>query len=498
MEADFSCANCLSRVSRSSVVFSLMLVSGFAIGCGGSSGNGGSNSTRPGNTAVVLLASSTANDQLSEFSVTLNNLTLVDDSGKSVTVLSAPVSDDFIHVNGQIEPLATVIIPQGNYVSAQVSLHSAYPECAGQTPGQLILNESLGAINPGAFQVNLPQPLMIAGKAMGLVLNLQVAASAPFGGGCSSSLSNAVTVTPHFDLEPLTIAAQPTNRTNGRMQGVRGIVSAVSAGGNGFTVGGYASINAGHPPVWQISFSGSTVFQGISNASQLAAGMPVDMDLNIQPDGSLLATRVAVPDTDTATLSTAYGPSLASYPAGAYGSTSQVIDALQVGQSGYLPSGHGLYSIDNATFQVSDQFANLQSLPFTPSFSAANMVDGQNIFFSLHVPLPTTLPPPMMRVELLPQTIDGTVSAVSTSGSFTAYTVTLAAYNLFPNLAVQPGQTTLLSNPNTVVVYADSSTQMLNSKSLAVGGVFRFYGLVFNDNGTLRMDCAQVSDGVAE
>jgi hypothetical protein len=28
--------------------------------------------------------------------------------------------------------------------------------------------------------------------------------------------------------------------------------------------------------------------------------------------------------------------------------------------------------------------------------------------------------------------------------------------------------------------------------------MFRFYGLVFNDNGALRMDCAQVNDGVAD
>jgi hypothetical protein len=26
----------------------------------------------------------------------------------------------------------------------------------------------------------------------------------------------------------------------------------------------------------------------------------------------------------------------------------------------------------------------------------------------------------------------------------------------------------------------------------------RFNGLVFNDNGTLRMDCGQINDGVAE
>ncbi|MGB7264481.1 MAG: hypothetical protein WBC92_03155, partial [Terracidiphilus sp.] len=75
--------------------------------------------------------------------------------------------------------------------------------------------------------------------------------------------------------------------------------------------------------------------------------------------------------------------------------------------------------------------------------------------------------------------------------------VTLAEYDLFPQFAVQPGQTTLLTNPNTVVVYSDSNTQTLNSGSIGVGGVFRFYGLVFNDNGTLRMNCAQINDGVA-
>ena len=37
---------------------------------------------------------------------------------------------------------------------------------------------------------------------------------------------------------------------------------------------------------------------------------------------------------------------------------------------------------------------------------------------------------------------------------------------------------------------------MLNTQPLAAGSTLRFYGLVFNDNGTLRMDCAQINDGV--
>ena len=75
---------------------------------------------------------------------------------------------------------------------------------------------------------------------------------------------------------------------------------------------------------------------------------------------------------------------------------------------------------------------------------------------------------------------------------------TASSIFLFPALAVQPGQTTLLTNPSQVVVYADNNTQMLNTNPITVGDVVRFYGLVFNDNGTLRMDCAEVLDGVSE
>jgi hypothetical protein len=127
------------------------------------------------------------------------------------------------------------------------------------------------------------------------------------------------------------------------------------------------------------------------------------------------------------------------------------------------------------------------------------MVGGQNVdvtspAFSLAGGTYT----PANTVTLIPQTIDGAVSSSSTTGNFTVYTVTLASYDLFPQLAVQPGQTTLLTNPNAVQVYVDSNTQMLNTQSLAAGSTLRFYGLVFNDSGRLRMDCGQISDGVAQ
>jgi hypothetical protein len=158
------------------------------------------------------------------------------------------------------------------------------------------------------------------------------------------------------------------------------------------------------------------------------------------------------------------------------------------------------YSFGSAVFRISGRFTNLQNLPFVASFDPANLFPGQNVYISSHA---TTLMGnpvyfPTTTVTLMPQTINGTISGTSSDGGFTTYTVQLAAYDLVPALAVQAGQTNVLTNPSNVVVYVDSRTQRLNTKPLAVGSVVRFNGLLFNDNGTLRMDCGQVNDGVAE
>ena len=76
--------------------------------------------------------------------------------------------------------------------------------------------------------------------------------------------------------------------------------------------------------------------------------------------------------------------------------------------------------------------------------------------------------------------------------------MSLGPYDLFSNLATQAGQTTLLANPGSIEVYADTSTAMLTSSAPAPGDTLRFYGLVFNDHGTLRMDSARIGPGVAE
>jgi len=128
------------------------------------------------------------------------------------------------------------------------------------------------------------------------------------------------------------------------------------------------------------------------------------------------------------------------------------------------------------------------------------MFPGQNVYVTSHS---TTFQPQPINfvatsLTLIPQTVNGLVQQVSNDGPFTTYDVTLPSYDLIPSLATQPGQTTALNNPNSVVVCVDLSTQMCNSKQLAPGDVFRFTGLLLNDGGTHRMDCGTVEDGVAQ
>jgi hypothetical protein len=453
-------------------------------------------SMQSGNTAVVLLASSTANDQLFQFGVVLQSLSLTSQSGKTVNLLAAQAGDEFMHLNGNLEPLTTVNVPQGVYTSATAMVFSALPACAGQNGGQLLMDEALGGIQSTSdITIDVPQPITVAGSAMGLVLNLQVSRSAPFSGGCSSSLTNNVQVAPVFNLTPVTIAAQPTNISNGMLLGLDGSIGSVSSDGSGLTVNSLLSDNVVDTPSWQLNLSSGTVFQGVSGPSKLAPGMPVDLDAAIQQDGTLLVSRLAVLDTNTANLALSSGPPQSVYAAQGF------VDALEVQQQGDLPGLLNRYGYVKAEFGVSPRFRNLGSLPFAAGFSAADMVDGQNIFITSHfTPVNGTspIPTPATRMTLMPQTIDGAITDISSEGGFTTYTVRLASYDLFPNLAVQGAQPTRLKNPNTVVVYADTDTQMLNSGPVDVGGVFRFNGLVFNDNGTLRMDCAEINDGVAQ
>jgi hypothetical protein len=446
-----------------------------------------------GNTQVTVLLSSTANDQVTRFDLAIQKLTLTSRTGNTVTLLSSQQPAEFMHVNGGIEPLTTATIPQEIYTSGTATLAGAVFVCIGEVPGGGLGIQNYSIVDQGPT-VSLPSPITITGSSMTLLLNMQVSSSAILPSNCwTTTPFEGFSMEPTFSLTPLPLSTPPTNSANGKVSGLLATVSSVAGSSLTLTIAGgpYGTRTLA------ASSNSATVFQGVSGASALSAGMFLNVDGAIQADGSLLATRIEVEDSSAPNDSS--GPVMFVDSAVPW---VQLYGRNELGPLQTISGRSGIYfdtpffSLSGPVFKISGQFTNLQSLPFVPSFNASNIVAGQNVDitsgnFSLVGGVPTIA----NTITLVPQTINGTISASQPAGSFVDYTVSLASYDLFPTLAVQQGQTTLLSNPGQVEVYVDNSTQQLNAQALAPGNTLRFYGLAFNDNGTLRMDCAQVSDG---
>jgi hypothetical protein len=488
----------LTGKSFSAVVFVLIIAALLTTGCGSLPGPPPPAFT--GNTNVTVLLSSTANDQLSQFGLTFNSLSLINQAGKKFTLLATPQSTEFIHLNGTLEPLVTVSIPEGVYTAATATIGYAYFTCialippTGTPPGGLLsATYAYGSTPDSQVSLHLASPMTITGSHMGVRISMVTLKSETLG-SCyyAPGSSNPYSITPTFDVTPVSFSEQPVTSVEA---GLYGEISAVDSGTNTF------STTLADGQTISVSTGGNTMFEGIADFSALAAGIFVNMDVVIQPDGSQFARRIGVANPSTTNLSVLAGPILQTDP---FSPTGAGPIALVMGpqQQGLLSLNHEAsqvmpYNFGSTIFQVSGLLSNLQSLPFVPSFNDANLVPGQSVYVTTNVPKFATYMP-ASTVTLIPQTINGSVVESFASGAFSVYTISLAPYNLFPALAVQPGQPTLLSNPSLVEVYVDSNTQHLNSTPLAAGSTLRFRGLVFNDNGTLRMDCAQIFDGVAE
>src|SRR5579863_9169612 len=116
-----------SRLSVLVLTFTLVLVT-ITASCGSSSSAPNSPKLSE-NTLVTVLLSSTANDQLSQFSMELQSLTLTSQSGKTVNVFTTQQPSEFVHINGNIEPLVTVSIPQDVYTAATATIGGAQFTC---------------------------------------------------------------------------------------------------------------------------------------------------------------------------------------------------------------------------------------------------------------------------------------------------------------------------------------------------------------------------------
>lgn len=468
--------------------------------CGCSSGM--SMNPPPPNTPtnVVVAMTSTANDKLVQFFLTIASISLTDEGGNIVTLYTNPNLQDFrtgnlefMHLNGVSEPVVTGMVPQGVYIQASIKVAScSFTNITINPTGGVVQStfaEGLCGQGTGQTSVNLPAPIMVSGAAMALSLNLQVGQS--FTLNANAFPQPTYSISPVFTLTPFTLSPQPTNELNGKFDGINARITSINSAANSFV----AQTADGFPLT--VNSGAHTLFQGVAAFSTMAVGTLVNMDVAIQPDASLVATRVEVDDLAAPMVS--IGPLLA-----ATSVPTQFVNVPTLSE-GCTTTGTPfcgvIFNYDNNTvFSVSGQVSNVQNLPFPATFTGPGLLLGQNVsFFSLGqlmgqgFELVTT-------ATLSPQIFNGTVTAVSSNNNFTVYSVTLASDSLIPTLQGQTGTTiNRLNAPvNSMEVYVDSSAQLLNTSPITAGSLLRFRGVVFDDSGTLRMDCNLIRDGVPE
>src|ERR1700733_2654079 len=357
------------------IALTLLLGIGITTGCG----SGPSAPTPPkfsGNTSVTVLLSSTANDQVTRFDVALQTLPLPSQSAQTVTLLSSQQPAEFMHLNGDVEPLLTVSVPQGIYTSATATLGGAVFVCLAQVPGEGLGIANYSIVNQGPT-VSFPSPITVTGSSMGLLLNMQVSSSAIFSDCWTNPPFEGFSMAPTFNLSPIVLSTSPTNSGNGKVSGLVATVASVATPSN-FTL----TISGGSYGTRTLSASsnGATVFQGVSGASALSPGMLLNVDGATQSDGSLLTTRIEVEDPSA--INDFSGPLMFVDSADPI---LQLYGRIELGPLQTIDSQSGIYfdipsfNFDSTVFQISGQFPNLQNLPFVPSFNASNMVAGQNV-----------------------------------------------------------------------------------------------------------------------
>src|SRR5579872_6188438 len=408
-------------------------------------------------TAVTVLATSTADDRLTQFTMAFSGLSLISSTGKEVPIITSPIYTEFIHLNGAEEPLLTVNIPSGTYTSAKASVgfSTLYCIAVAQQGGLDGLSWSSGNVKSDKVSITLPHPIQVSGGSTAIQLNLLV--------GPSSSNGVCDIESTHSGVAPSFMLTEVTTDSTRNISNLQGVVQSINDDGS-FTVSSIDGANLSYdgssgaavtalPPQWQVSPAAGAVFQGIHGVSDLQAGQPVDMDVTLQ-NGLLAAKRVSVYDTNAGHLSLFSGPLLTS------NSVNQPVIAWARGAIG-APHYFGMtpFSVAGAKFGISSAFTNLAELPFSAKFDVSSFTWGQAVDVTTHQSLFLNQYLPVTTVTLVPQTINGAVQPVSTNGSFTEYTVSLASYDLFPQLALQWGQSGHLDSPAIITVYADQNTQ---------------------------------------
>ena len=411
--------NLRSRIRTSTTTHLLGLAASFGmatalvLGCSSAVTPGTVSNINASSATVPVLITDAPNDQLVAFTLTLNTITLTDSAGKTASILPTPTTIEICHLNGIQAPLVTASIPEDTYTSAVITFSSPQITYINSSGQPVSVTPTLATTS---FTFNFPTPFTVNNTSTSLLVDMLAGQSVTISG-------TTVTVTPVFNIKPVPPAsAAPPPTQNGT--GMQQMATVVSVSGASVT------LQPGSGPDFTVTTNSSTLLQGpnFTSISQLTAGEIVQVSFIVQSGGTYLATSIQIPPPPP----TGQPPiNLISGPVTSVGSGSFKMAVMQGAGPSVGPSSTGdvvtVTTSTSTTFAIAPQFVTLSGLPFTPSFTSSNLVAGQTVGVVTSAFSSSAGTATASTVYLAPQTVNGTVTAIATSGAYTAYTYSLAS-----------------------------------------------------------------------
>lgn len=428
-------------------------------GCGSGGVLGFGGSSVGGNASLTPISITDApSDQVLALGLTVNSIRLFDSNGNGVDVLTTPTKIEALHLNAVHEPLrAPLNIPQGTYSSATITVANPVVTYVDPTTKKPVtVNATLTA---ASTTVTFSSAITVGANSAPICFDLLVGPSVTISG-------STVTVTPTFDVKQVKVNGRPTNPSNGRNDDVVGTVVSVSSNSLVVTTANGTQVT--------ITTDSQTQFQGFTALSQLTAGQMVEIDIDNQSNGTLVADRIHLVQVPSGALLRGVVTATTGKPATSF--TQVVRQAIGSAAAGITAGTSLTINVNGSTqFMLAPQSGSMPSLPFTPTFNASTILSGQNV--GVATTAIASGAATATTVTLLPQTVEGIVASVTTSTGYNVYVVTLPSGSALASLA----------GVSSVTVYEPLNAQVTTTTALTVGSSARVNGLLFNDSGVLRM-----------
>lgn len=429
-------------------------------------------STPSGSSAVVPVSvTDDPGDQVVAASLTLNSIVLTNTKGVTTSILAAPASFEATHLDAVQEPFFTAAVPQDTYTSVALTYSNAQVAYFDASSKKVVLTTATLANT--SQSITFAAPVAVNNTTTSLLVDYLVANSVAISG-------TTVTVTPTFHVSAAPIPAQPTNGTNGMLRGVKGKVT--SLGTNSFTIANPAGLSI------LLAVNTATQYQGLSGFSALAVGALVEVDVEQQTNGSLLAVRVEQEVAPNATAVMLVGPvtTVTGTPATSF--TEMV--RQKVGPAATVaPVEADTITINGSTqFLLPGRYNNLVlgGSPYTPTFNASTLFAGQAV--AVYTSGVTNNAATALSITLAPQTVGGTISttlAPTCGVCWSTITLTLPSGSWLASI----------TGKSTVTVLLPPGAEVIGSASPVASTTARFNGFLFNNNGTLTLLAAVEGPG---